>query len=130
MSNINTVCYTEFFLGNNFLENTAEHVLAYNLQHFLYIFFMWKNFLGQQIKYIPLCLHYKVKNIIDCLERDIIVVWTFISLQVKEMHFLIPLRGIKNFLLTGVNTQEHHNQRCPQIPDHPYRILIVGGYGL
>ena len=22
-----------------------------------------------------------------------------------------------------------HNPNCPQIPDHPYRILIVGGSG-
>ena len=26
------------------------------------------------------------------------------------------------------NTIEH-NKNCPYIPDHPYRILIVGGWG-
>ena len=25
--------------------------------------------------------------------------------------------------------QTEHNQKCPYIPDHPYRILIIGGSG-
>ena len=25
---------------------------------------------------------------------------------------------------------KEHNPNCPQIPDHPYRILIIGGSGL
>ena len=27
------------------------------------------------------------------------------------------------------NNKEHkeHNKKCPYIPDHPYRILIIGG---
>ena len=24
---------------------------------------------------------------------------------------------------------KEHNPNCPEIPDHPYRILIVGGFG-
>ena len=24
---------------------------------------------------------------------------------------------------------KEHNPNCPQIPDHPYRILIIGGSG-
>ena len=30
--------------------------------------------------------------------------------------------------VTGENTQEH-NSHWPQIPDHPYRILIIGESG-
>ena len=25
--------------------------------------------------------------------------------------------------------QTEHNSKCPYSPDHPYRILIIGGYG-
>ena len=24
---------------------------------------------------------------------------------------------------------KEHNPNCPQVPDHPYRILIIGGPG-
>ena len=24
------------------------------------------------------------------------------------------------------NNNEEHNEKCPYIPDHPYRILIIG----
>ena len=27
------------------------------------------------------------------------------------------------------NNNEEHNEKCPYIPDHPYRILIIGGSG-
>ena len=27
------------------------------------------------------------------------------------------------------NNNEKHNEKCPYIPDHPYRILIIGGSG-
>ena len=30
--------------------------------------------------------------------------------------------------ITNENNKEH-NKKCPYIPDHPYRILITGGYG-
>ena len=31
--------------------------------------------------------------------------------------------------ITNENNQEH-NEKWPYIPDHPYRILIIGGSGL
>ena len=27
------------------------------------------------------------------------------------------------------NDNEKHNEKLPYIPDHPYRILIIGGSG-
>ena len=27
------------------------------------------------------------------------------------------------------NNNEKHNEKWPQFPDHPYRILIIGGSG-
>ena len=30
--------------------------------------------------------------------------------------------------ITNENNKEH-NEKCPHIPDHPYRILIIGGSG-
>ena len=30
--------------------------------------------------------------------------------------------------ITNENNKEH-NEKWPCIPDHPYRILIIGGYG-
>ena len=30
--------------------------------------------------------------------------------------------------ITNENNKEH-NEKWPFIPDHPYRILIIGGYG-
>ena len=30
--------------------------------------------------------------------------------------------------ITKKNNKEH-NEKCPYIPDHPYRILIIGGSG-
>ena len=30
--------------------------------------------------------------------------------------------------ITNKNNKEH-NKKCPFIPDHPYRILIIGGSG-
>ena len=27
------------------------------------------------------------------------------------------------------NNNKEHNEKCPYIPDHPYRILITGGSG-
>ena len=30
--------------------------------------------------------------------------------------------------ITNENNKEH-NKKWPYIPDHPYRILIIGGYG-
>ena len=27
------------------------------------------------------------------------------------------------------NNNEEHNEKWPYIPDHPYRILIIGGSG-
>ena len=28
-----------------------------------------------------------------------------------------------------MNTTKEHNEKCPYIPDHPYRILIIAGSG-
>ena len=28
-----------------------------------------------------------------------------------------------------VSVEINHNQNCPYIPDHPYRISIIGGFG-
>ena len=30
--------------------------------------------------------------------------------------------------ITSENNEEH-NEKWPHIPDHPYRILIIGGFG-
>ena len=30
--------------------------------------------------------------------------------------------------ITDENNKKH-NEKCPYIPDHPYRILIIGGSG-
>ena len=30
--------------------------------------------------------------------------------------------------ITNENSKEH-NEKCPYIPDHPYRIIIIGGFG-
>ena len=33
-----------------------------------------------------------------------------------------------NFYIMNENNKEH-NEKCPYIPDHPYRIIIIGGSG-
>ena len=37
------------------------------------------------------------------------------------------MQKIINFDDVTKENIEEHNLNCPQIPDHPYRILIIGG---
>ena len=39
------------------------------------------------------------------------------------------MQKIINFDDVTKENIEEHNLNCPQIPDHPYRILIIGGSG-
>ena len=34
-----------------------------------------------------------------------------------------------NFDAVTKENKKEHNPNCPQIPDHPHRLLIIGGSG-
>ena len=47
----------------------------------------------------------------------------------KKKQLNATIQKIINFDDVIKENIKEHNPNCPQIPDHPYRILILGGSG-
>ena len=47
----------------------------------------------------------------------------------NNIYQFLCIKTINSDDVTGENIKEH-NPNWPKIPDHPYRILIIGGLGL
>ena len=48
----------------------------------------------------------------------------FIKLKLEQRHDKFYI--IKKF---NESDEKNHNPNCPYMPDHPYRIVIIGGSG-
>ena len=46
----------------------------------------------------------------------------------EEIKYINIIKQYKKWLTLMILQKKKHNPNWPQLPDHPYRILIIGGF--